>query len=457
MMDELQNLVEKIKKCIQNVDNKIKNGDLRKNIEKFLLNNRTEKGQFNDMVSLIQYSLKYKDVCNWPNYNDLFIINYNINNNFKSIIQKNENFLRQYKNHTSNEYEENVTTESSIKNDMKTTNPINTDKNISLTMDNEMNNKKNVPSFTEHNKVSENNQDNIAGKGNNSMDQNLVDKIKLNSKGANTNPKLNNINIQYNDDITLFNKLKLQTFMYFVRNNYKVKLLIDSLSAMNHPINIIYINCPNNKYKKKNIFQKISDLFLPDYKVNDEFVNSKYNYQKNNCSCSELPSNPLSNNNYAYTQKKNASNYTGGYNPISNTVWLCANNITNLYKLKYILTHELIHAFDFARANIDMYNCHHIACSEIRAYNMSNQCGYFNSKHFVPNRDVFNHFKAPSINDTAKNKCVYNNTYTSLYQYKPCANNTHKYINDVFEKCIHDYWPFMCAPEQDSKYKPSKT
>ncbi|ETB56312.1 hypothetical protein YYC_05744 [Plasmodium yoelii 17X] len=451
MMDELQNLVEKIKKYIQNVDNKIKNGDLRKNVEKFLLSNRTEKGQFNDMLSLIQYSLKYKDVCNWPNYNDLFIINYNINNNFKSIIQKNEKFLRHYKNHTSNEHEENITTESSRKDGEKTTNPINTDQIVSSTKDTEIDNNKKFSSF------SENNQDNIAGKGNNNIDLNLVDKIKLNSKGINTNTKENNLNIHYNDDITLFNKLKLQMFMYFVRNNYKVKLLIDSLSAMNHPINIIYINCPNNKYKKKNIFQKVSDLFLSDYKVNDKLINSKYNYQKNNCSCSELSSTSLNNNNDPYTQKKKTSNYTGGYNPISNTIWLCANNITNFYKLKYILTHELIHAFDFARANIDMYNCHHIACSEIRAYNMSNQCGYFNSKHFLPNHDVFNYLKTPSINDTAKNKCIYNNTYTSLYQYKPCANNTHKYINDVFEKCIHDYWPFMCAPEQDSKYKPSKT
>jgi len=45
---------------------------------------------------------------------------------------------------------------------------------------------------------------------------------------------------------------------------------------------------------------------------------------------------------------------------------LCYNN--NVYKYNdcaEILSHELIHAYDYCRANIDIENNYHIACSEV--------------------------------------------------------------------------------------------
>lgn len=38
------------------------------------------------------------------------------------------------------------------------------------------------------------------------------------------------------------------------------------------------------------------------------------------------------------------------------------------------MVHELVHAFDFARAEIDACDIAHVACTEIRAYNLSEQC-----------------------------------------------------------------------------------
>jgi hypothetical protein len=46
---------------------------------------------------------------------------------------------------------------------------------------------------------------------------------------------------------------------------------------------------------------------------------------------------------------------------------LCYNN--NVYKYNdcaEILSHELIHAYDYCRANIDIENNYHIACSEVK-------------------------------------------------------------------------------------------
>ncbi len=46
---------------------------------------------------------------------------------------------------------------------------------------------------------------------------------------------------------------------------------------------------------------------------------------------------------------------------------LCHNNVSSYKDCAEILSHELIHAFDFCRANIDLNNNYHVACSEVNA------------------------------------------------------------------------------------------
>lgn len=67
--------------------------------------------------------------------------------------------------------------------------------------------------------------------------------------------------------------------------------------------------------------------------------------------------------------------YVSGYSPTYNSVWICANRFSSSWKFRQALIHELVHAFDFARAHIDPSDVRHVACSEIRAYNLSEQCG----------------------------------------------------------------------------------
>ncbi|KJP87722.1 hypothetical protein AK88_02617 [Plasmodium fragile] len=477
-MEEVRQRVERGKEKIKQIGKEINQFDLKKRVEKFFFKNGKEK-ELSDMLFLVQYSLKYKNVCKWPNYNDLLVINYNINDHFKSMLQKHGGFGHHYKNVTPDGGTNNTTTmnrggESTLGSSDKsaTTNhnaednaPHTAEKHIAANWENGIESKTNTPWSIAHNE--DQNYPDATGltKGevpHNFPSDNSVPKSPPSKEcipNSARRKRENKFVTHFNEDISPYDKIKLQIFMYFVLNNYRVKILVDALSALNRPINVIYINCPNNKEQNRTFFQKVGSFFTRQYKVGDVFVNNKNNYLPKgteNCSCSELSPIRYSNNPNIAPSKEKKSNYVGGYNPINNTIWLCSNNINNYYKLKYILTHELIHAFDFARANIDMYNCHHIACSEIRAYNMSNQCSYFNSKYFSPDYDVFTNFKSPSIRATPKNKCIYNNVYSSLNQYKPCTNNTHQFINDVFEKCMHDYWPFMCSPEQDSKYKPSK-
>ncbi|OEH73628.1 hypothetical protein cyc_06140 [Cyclospora cayetanensis] len=74
----------------------------------------------------------------------------------------------------------------------------------------------------------------------------------------------------------------------------------------------------------------------------------------------------------------------GGYSPEHNVIWICGNRLWSPFNFRRVLLHELLHAFDFARAKIDTDDCSHIACTEIRAINLSEQCGLWASRNLTP-------------------------------------------------------------------------
>lgn len=47
-------------------------------------------------------------------------------------------------------------------------------------------------------------------------------------------------------------------------------------------------------------------------------------------------------------------------------VVLCENHLDDQKQLEETLLHETIHAFDYCRAQMDLDNCLHVACSEVR-------------------------------------------------------------------------------------------
>eukprot|EP00191_Tetraselmis_sp_GSL018_P022481 CAMPEP_0177625178 /NCGR_PEP_ID=MMETSP0419_2-20121207/29944_1 /TAXON_ID=582737 /ORGANISM="Tetraselmis sp., Strain GSL018" /LENGTH=286 /DNA_ID=CAMNT_0019126073 /DNA_START=27 /DNA_END=889 /DNA_ORIENTATION=- len=64
----------------------------------------------------------------------------------------------------------------------------------------------------------------------------------------------------------------------------------------------------------------------------------------------------------------------GGFAPGVGVV-LCHNHLGTQDEVNRSLTHELIHAYDHCRgANLDWSDCHHHACSEVRAANLSGDC-----------------------------------------------------------------------------------
>ncbi|CAF4937946.1 unnamed protein product [Pieris macdunnoughi] len=62
---------------------------------------------------------------------------------------------------------------------------------------------------------------------------------------------------------------------------------------------------------------------------------------------------------------------SGGYDPQLNQIVVCQNVSTRKGMVQGVLTHEMIHMFDYCRNQLDFKNMEHLACTEIRAANLT--------------------------------------------------------------------------------------
>lgn len=62
---------------------------------------------------------------------------------------------------------------------------------------------------------------------------------------------------------------------------------------------------------------------------------------------------------------------SGGYDPQLNQIVVCQNVSTRKGMVQGVLTHEMIHMFDYCRNELDFRNMEHLACTEIRAANLT--------------------------------------------------------------------------------------
>mmetsp|Transcript_110 Transcript_110/g.140 ORF Transcript_110/g.140 Transcript_110/m.140 type:complete len:186 (-) Transcript_110:2036-2593(-) len=117
-------------------------------------------------------------------------------------------------------------------------------------------------------------------------------------------------------------------------------------------------------------------------------------------------------------------------------VVLCKDNIEKFNipqdHVDRTMVHELIHAYDHCRADLDWKNCLHIACSEIRAANLSGDC------HFKTelNRGNFGFKKQGE-------ECVRRRAELSLKAHPQCKDIAKKAIETVLDSCISDTAPFL--------------
>lgn len=124
---------------------------------------------------------------------------------------------------------------------------------------------------------------------------------------------------------------------------------------------------------------------------------------------------------------------SGGYDPVMNQIVVCQNTATNEGLVQGVLTHEMIHMFDYCKNELDFKNLEHLACTEIRAANLTH-CSFL-SAWFQGDASIFN------IKEAHQN-CV----KTKAMQSVLAVRNTNKLevidvIEKVFPKCYSDLEP----------------
>lgn len=124
----------------------------------------------------------------------------------------------------------------------------------------------------------------------------------------------------------------------------------------------------------------------------------------------------------------------GGYFPDEGLV-ICADKVRTKGELVRTMRHELIHAFDHCRANIDWNDIDHVACAEVRAQNLSGECGFMqelNRGHL----DLKKHHQA----------CVRRRAELSVRQVNPDPVVAAAAVERVFARCFADTAPYTRIP-----------
>ncbi|KAJ8249783.1 hypothetical protein COCON_G00229990 [Conger conger] len=128
---------------------------------------------------------------------------------------------------------------------------------------------------------------------------------------------------------------------------------------------------------------------------------------------------------------------SGGFDATSSQIVLCQNNIHQQSHMNRVVTHELIHAFDHCRADVDWFNNYkHLACSEIRAANLSGDCAFSNELARF-NFGFWGHHQA----------CVRDRALRSFLAVRKVTRaEAEKVVDEVFPSCFNDHAPFGRIP-----------
>ncbi|MBN3300731.1 mitochondrial inner membrane protease ATP23 homolog [Amia ocellicauda] len=136
---------------------------------------------------------------------------------------------------------------------------------------------------------------------------------------------------------------------------------------------------------------------------------------------------------------------SGGFDATTSQIVLCQNNIHQQSHMNRVVTHELIHAFDHCRAHVDWFdNFKHLACSEIRAANLSGDCSFSNEM------GRFNFGLKQHHQDCVRDRAL----RSILAVRKVSREDAEKAVDKVFDSCFNDFAPFGRIPHgnNDAKY-----
>jgi hypothetical protein len=120
-------------------------------------------------------------------------------------------------------------------------------------------------------------------------------------------------------------------------------------------------------------------------------------------------------------------------------IYLCAEHVTGPQHAQTILAHELIHAIDYCRSDMDpLRNCLQLACTEIRAENLSGECNL----QWELLRAKLDSFRGHGQD------CVRRRAIDSVRANPNCTDRASLYVDAAMERCYADTFPFERHPNQ---------
>jgi inner membrane protease ATP23 len=117
-------------------------------------------------------------------------------------------------------------------------------------------------------------------------------------------------------------------------------------------------------------------------------------------------------------------------------VMLCEDNIERAKvppaMVEQTVVHELIHAYDSCRAHVDWDNCLQLACTEVRAANLSGDCSWINE------------VQRGNLGFTGQGgKCIRRRAELSVAAQPHCKDLAKHAVEQVYGACFEDNAPFF--------------
>ncbi|CAB9529097.1 Mitochondrial inner membrane protease ATP23 [Seminavis robusta] len=120
-------------------------------------------------------------------------------------------------------------------------------------------------------------------------------------------------------------------------------------------------------------------------------------------------------------------------------IFLCQQHLSSQDQTHRTIIHELIHAVDTCRSKMDpQSNCIHLACTEIRAENLSGECNFKNELFKIGPHSLKQHGQ----------ECVKRRAMLSVNAHPRCRERAEEYVDAAMHRCYQDVFPFERHPNE---------
>jgi len=124
-------------------------------------------------------------------------------------------------------------------------------------------------------------------------------------------------------------------------------------------------------------------------------------------------------------------------------IFLCQQHLADEGQAHRTIIHELIHAVDTCRTKMDpQHNCIHLACTEIRAENLSSDCNFFTELQRIGPHSLQKHGQ----------ECVKRRAMLSVSSHPRCRDRAEEYVDAAMGRCYKDVFPFDRHPNEGPEY-----